>query len=284
MTKVKEEEIPAPQETKIFNQVCGIIMPIAELDGCSENHWLEVRSILTEAIEGAGFRANLVSNAEDIGVIQKRIIENLYSNPIVVCDVSAKNANVMFELGLRLAFDKPTIIVKDDKTNYSFDTSPIEHLTYPRDLRFSRIVEFKRQLTDKIVQTIKKANNDPDYSTFLKHFGAFKVPKIDTQEVSKDDYLIEQVKNLTELILNINKPIQQIETTKESDRNRVGQIIIHCDPISNEYFEFIELLKGISGLTIHRISNSGNQNTILVKFKDIEDFNVAQRLAIKYSI
>jgi len=32
----------------------------------------------------------------------------------------------MFELGLRLAFDKPAIIVKDDNTSYSFDTAPIE--------------------------------------------------------------------------------------------------------------------------------------------------------------
>jgi hypothetical protein len=32
------------------------------------------------------------------------------------------------DMGLRLAFDKPTIIIKDDKTSYAFDTPPIEHL------------------------------------------------------------------------------------------------------------------------------------------------------------
>lgn len=74
----------------------------------------------------------------------------MYENPIVVCDVSGKNPNVMFELGIRLAFDKPTIIIKDDKTSYSFDTSPIEHLEYPRDLRYNRIEDFKSKLTDKI--------------------------------------------------------------------------------------------------------------------------------------
>ena len=58
-------------------------------------------------------------------MIHKTIVQNLYLNPIVVCDVSGKNANVMFELGLRLAFDKPTIIIKDDKTDYSFDTSVV---------------------------------------------------------------------------------------------------------------------------------------------------------------
>ena len=105
--------------------VCGIVMPISSIDGCNEAHWSDVHEILTEAIEDAGFEANLVSNADDVGIIQKRIIQNLYENPIVVCDVSGKNPNVMFELGLRLAFDKPTIIVKDDRTSYSFDTASI---------------------------------------------------------------------------------------------------------------------------------------------------------------
>ncbi|WP_353118770.1 hypothetical protein [Myroides odoratus] len=55
-------------------------------------------------------------------------MNNIYNDEIVVCDVSSKNPNVMFELGLRLAFDKPTIIIKDEKTGYSFDTGVIEHL------------------------------------------------------------------------------------------------------------------------------------------------------------
>jgi len=103
-------------------------MPISAIDGCAEAHWADVLEILSEAIEDAGFEPNIVSNAEEVGIIHKRIIQNLYDNPIVVCDVSGKNPNVMFEFGLRLAFDKPTIIVKDDKTAYSFDTSAIEHL------------------------------------------------------------------------------------------------------------------------------------------------------------
>ena len=176
--------------------VCGIIMPISAIDGCSEGHWADIQDILLEAIEEAGFEGNLVSNADDAGIIHKRIIQNLYDNPIVVCDVSGKNPNVMFELGIRLAFDKPTIIVKDDKTAYSFDTSAIEHIEYPRDLRFSKIVEFKQKLSEKIKATHVKAQSDPSYTTFLKHFGEFTVAKIDKKEVSGQEYIIEELKSL----------------------------------------------------------------------------------------
>ena len=80
-------------------QVCGIVMPISAIDGCAESHWADVLDIFTESIEEAGFEANLVSNADESGIIHKRIIQNLYDNPVVVCDVSGKNPNVMFELG-----------------------------------------------------------------------------------------------------------------------------------------------------------------------------------------
>lgn len=176
--------------------ICGLVMPISPIDGCNESHWLEVKSILSDAIEQSECKANLVSDADEVGIIQKRIIQNLYDNPIVVCDVSGKNPNVMFELGMRLAFDKPTIIVKDDATTYSFDTSPIEHLEYPRDLRFPLIVKFKESLTKKISATIEKASNDSSYTTFLKHFGKFTVARLETEEVSKEDYIIEEIKEL----------------------------------------------------------------------------------------
>ena len=177
-------------------ETCGVVMPISTIDGCSEAHWMEVLNILRESISDAGFNPNLVSDSDDSGIIHKRIIENLYDNPIVVCDVSCKNPNVMFELGMRLAFDKPTIIIKDNKTSYTFDTSNIEHLEYPRDLRFSTIVEFKRKLTEKILATYSKSQNDSNYSTFLKHFGSFKVAKIEKEEVSGQEFIIEELKSI----------------------------------------------------------------------------------------
>lgn len=183
--------------------ICGIVMPISSLDGCPESHWAEVKSIIFEAIISAGFEPNLVSDSDESGVIQKRIIENLYNNHIVICDVSGKNPNVMFELGIRLTFDKPTIVIKDDKTSYSFDTSPIEHLGYQRDLRYQNIVDFKDKLANKILTTYKKSTEDSNYSTFLKHFGDFRVPVIDTKEVSAQEYLLDELREIKNQISKV---------------------------------------------------------------------------------
>jgi hypothetical protein len=167
---------------------CGIVMPISEIDGCSESHWKDVREIIVEAALRVGFSARLVSESEDSGLIHQRIVQNLYDLDIVICDVSAKNANVMFELGLRLGFDKPAIILKNDETSYSFDTSPIEHVEYPRNLRYNEIQSFKDTLSKKITATFEASKN-PEYPSFLKSFGRFPASGIETKEVSAQDFL-----------------------------------------------------------------------------------------------
>lgn len=186
----------AKKDSKQEKEVCGIVMPISAIDGCEPSHWNEVKEIISASISDAGYVPRLVSDADDVGIIQARIVQNLYDNPIVVCDVSGKNPNVMFELGLRLAFDKPTIVIKDNKTSYMFDTGQVEHIEYPRELRFSAINDFKKLLSDKITATHAKAKADPDYSTFLKHFSRVKLAKLNEIEVTGQEFLMKEIRNL----------------------------------------------------------------------------------------
>lgn len=208
-------------------------MPISSIDGCTESHWSDVLEIITDAIEQAGFDANLVSHADEVGIIHKRIIQNLHDNPIVICDVSGKNPNVMFELGMRLAFDKPTIIIKDSQTPFTFDTSSIEHLEYPRDLRFSKITEFKSTLTSKIKATYNKATSDPNYTTFLKHFGEFTVAKLDKKEVTGQEFILDELRNMRRSINRMERYPSKDERSSRNFRMHQGDIDI-CFSKSSE--------------------------------------------------
>lgn len=195
---------------------CGIIMPISPIDGCSMEHWAEVKNILEEAtasIETYEFMTAIVSDADDIGVIQKRIVQNVYNSDIIICDVSGKNPNVMFELGMRLAFDKPTIIVKDDQTDYSFDTGIIEHIEYPRDLRFSKIVEFKKKLSAKLITTLEESRKNPDHSTFLKSFGQFKISTLSEQEVSANKVILDSIEELRRDISFLRRSTRRLSSS-----------------------------------------------------------------------
>ena len=99
-------------------------------------------------------------------------------------------------LCLNLAFDKPTVIIKDDKTDYSFDTGVIEHVTYPRDLRFARIVEFKTKLAEKVGSTYRASISVAKHSPFLKSFGQFQVASLPQTETSADRVMMEMLTDM----------------------------------------------------------------------------------------
>ncbi|WP_313090347.1 hypothetical protein [Chryseobacterium flavum] len=211
MTSKKKEELEnnnkLQEKTKKEEQdkhpVCGLIMPIADTDGYPAGHWKEVKKIITSVAEEAGFRTRLVSESDDVRVIQKTIVQNVFDDDIVICDVSSKNPNVMFELGLRFAFDKAAVIIKDDETGYSFDTSPVEHINYRKDLRFSSIEQFKKDLSLKLRATFDKSK-EANHSMYLQDFGKFVVKELDTKTVSENQYILEKLNEMQREIKNIS--------------------------------------------------------------------------------
>jgi hypothetical protein len=211
MAKTEEAESSKASTKAEQPLTCGLIMPISPLDGRTAEHWLEVRAIITDAIQSIAapkFSVRLVSDADEIGIIQKRIVQNVYSSDIVVVDASAKNPNVMFELGMRLAFDKPVVIVKDDETDYSFDTSIIEHLTYPRDLRFGKVVVFKDALAAKVLHTYR-AGTVPNSSPFLKSFGEFRVATLEQTEVPANRLVVDMLEELRGQVARLGRAVER---------------------------------------------------------------------------
>lgn len=199
--------------------VCGLIMPIADTEGYPIGHWKEVKKIITTVAEEAGFRTRLVSESDDVRVIQKTIVQNVFDDDIIICDVSSKNPNVMFELGLRFAFDKAAVIIKDNETGYSFDTSPVEHINYRKDLRFSSIEQFKKDLYLKLRATFEKSKED-NHSMYLQDFGKFVVKELNAKTISENQYIFEKLDEIQKEMKNIsivnNKTVKkEFSTTKE---------------------------------------------------------------------
>lgn len=195
--KKKEESIEGStidksEEQKDTRPVCGLIMPIADTEGYPIGHWAEVKKLYISIGEEVGFKTRLVSDSDDVRIIQKNIVQNVFDDDIIICDVSSKNPNVMFELGLRLAFDKAAVIVKDNVTGYSFDTSPIAHINYPKDLRYYDVENFKDELRAKLLATYEEAKKT-NHSMYLESFGKFVVKGLQTQEITNNEYLLESI-------------------------------------------------------------------------------------------
>ena len=179
------------------NFSCGYVMPISDSHDYRSGHWSEMRAIFDEVCAMVGLKDPIiVSESNEVNIIHANIVRNLFEKDIIICDVSSRNPNVMFELGLRIAFDKPIVIIKDDATDYCFDTGTIQHLSYPKDLRYESIKKFKDELKRKIESTLKKYHKEPNESPILELFGSFKgrrkiyIPEEDKFESLRSDILI----------------------------------------------------------------------------------------------
>jgi hypothetical protein len=99
--------------------LCFAIMPITTPEdavakyGGDQDHFVHVAEfIFKPAAELAGYM--FVPAAVDSSrVIQAAIIDNLANAHVVLCDTSLWNANVFFELGIRVALNKPVALVRD---------------------------------------------------------------------------------------------------------------------------------------------------------------------------
>jgi len=193
--------------------LCGIVMPIAAMGDYPESHWVDVQNIIKEAVSIAGYEARLVSESADATVIIRSIVQNVYNDEIVICDVSGMNPNVMFELGMRLAFDKPVIIITDEITRFSFDISSIEHLIYPRSLRYQSIQDFKKKLAEKLRATVQASKQD-NYSSFLSNFGSFKVAGLEETTLNESQALEKILSKLD----RFDSRLQHLENGKDDSR------------------------------------------------------------------
>ncbi|OJG93032.1 hypothetical protein RV15_GL002166 [Enterococcus silesiacus] len=199
-------------------------MPLAPMLGYPNEQFLDVKTILIDTIKDIvehDFIPRMVSeSAGEIDIIHNSIVNNIYDDPIVVVDISGRNGNVMLELGLRLAFDKPVVIIKDNKTDYMFDISMIEHVTYPADLRHTEILKFQELLKEKIIKTYEKSLKDTDYSPFLKNFKHITVKTIGEETIGQSEALSRMDDKIDMIFKRVNNMYSSMDIEYSQPLNK----------------------------------------------------------------
>src|ERR1700723_687870 len=79
-----------------------------------------LRSLITPAAKESRFTVK-TANRQGSDLIQSTIINNLINADLVIADLTEHNPNVLFELGVRMAEDKPVVLIKALGTGPLFD-------------------------------------------------------------------------------------------------------------------------------------------------------------------
>jgi hypothetical protein len=109
-------------ELNVEGLTCFVIMPFSErLSNRPPGFFDEVfESLIKPAATAAGFDVQ-TANKDGSDVIQSTIINELMDAELVIADLTDHNPNVLFELGFRMAQEKPVAIIKTGDTGGIFD-------------------------------------------------------------------------------------------------------------------------------------------------------------------
>lgn len=171
---------------------CFIIMPISDVDGYPKGHFDRVfEYIIVPACKQVGYDAIRADGTAKTNVIIVDILKNALSCDMAICDLSARNPNVFYELGFRQAFNKKTVLMIDEKTDRPFDISAIRSFLYQSSLR----IDLVRDAVDKLVKALEEteAMEENETNSLLKLLAIENPAKLPASlKLSDDSSLILQ--------------------------------------------------------------------------------------------
>lgn len=203
----KAEELKETPEEKI----CFVVMPISDQEGYEKGHFKRVyEHLIKPAVIKAGLKPVRADDEYKTNNIVLDIIRKIIESEHVICDLSAKNANVFYELGMRQAFDKSITLIKDNKTPRVFDVSGIRTIDYDESLRIDTVQSKIEEIANSIQQTLAHKDSDSIENSVIKQLAIKAAKPAETTEISSDTQLILERLALLELSTSteLNKKVR----------------------------------------------------------------------------
>lgn len=170
---------------------CFVIMPISDQPGYLKGHFSKVYDqIFKVAIDDAGYEPYRVDEDNICDSIILKIFDGIQNCEMALCDLSSRNPNVLYELGLRQAYDKPVVLVQDEKTERIFDVGGINTIPYNSDRLYESVIDARQ----KITQALKDSKSGKGYS-LIKIVKANKAsfPEGDLSGNEKTEIMLQQI-------------------------------------------------------------------------------------------
>ncbi|MEZ8312779.1 hypothetical protein AB6C44_04185 [Vibrio splendidus] len=177
-----------PAKKKEEPAKCFVIMPISAQQGYDSDHFTHVyEDIIKPAIDLAGMVPVRADETANTNLIQLDILRKVIESDIAICDMSAKNPNVFYELGVRQAFDKPTVLMIDDETSAPFDVSSLRYVDYKRGMKYRDVNSAVARLADTLKETYLKRDDKAEINSLIRLMELTSPAQLTQVELSEED-------------------------------------------------------------------------------------------------
>lgn len=274
MTKEKKVEIALSNDVNkndvtAKKKTCFVMMPIADHPDYESGHFNRVYDYLIEpACKAAGFEPSRADKTKASNMIMFDILKKIVECDMAICDLSSKNANVFYELGLRHAFNKKTILITDGIEKAPFDIASFRYVNYTPSLRVDTVKIEIEKIRDMLIDTDKAPETDVNSIVKLLQIAPAKVEHVELNEresilfnmMNKIQNQLSSLAYSTATHSNMSRPIiTEGKTTFAMLENRYPELLTELN------FEFDDLLLGsLSSITNDDIFFSTDEKSSVV--------------------
>lgn len=139
-------------------RTCFVIMPFSATQSCTEEEWTWIfQNLFKPAIEGAGLGYECRRSQANRGNIVAKIIRDLNDSYVLLADLTDRNANVFYELGVRHALKNRSIILAQKREDLPFDLQ-----AYASHVYDWKTEEARARFVEKIRQLLEEIDTNPE--------------------------------------------------------------------------------------------------------------------------
>lgn len=282
--KIETPEFTSDEKGKANKKRCFVIMPFSETEDYEQGHFMRVYNYLIKpACEEAGFEVLRGDSNPKADFIPMEIVKQIVECDMAICDLSARNPNVFYELGLRHAFDLKTVLIKDEKTERAFDTSGIRTIEYSSSLRIDEVEKSIAEIVKSIKNTYEQKEKDGNSLIQLLSVNPAQLPE--SRELNQDTSLImNEIRDLRFEMHQLrnkgviaSRPVRVYRLPNGEVGAAGSKLYLKSDlPFYEDYGEFLGIntngydIRTISGSIVQIPHDSDVWNTLTFKSSSVE--------------
>jgi transcription-repair coupling factor (superfamily II helicase) len=215
-------------------KTCFVIMPISDMVPYAVGHFDRVYEFIIEpACKAAGFIPIRADNVLNTNYIILDVIRLIIESDMAICDLSAKNANVFYELGIRQAFNLPVTLIRDSTSERAFDIQGFRDIEYDEHLRIDNVKRIVESIATTLTNTYHSKGKE--VNSLVSLLGIHPAKISENLEISKETQLI--LSTLKSLENRLMQAEDKIEKSSASNVIKVGDTFATIDLTVEESYE-----------------------------------------------
>lgn len=214
------------------------------------------KEIVEPAAEAAGgfdapIRADRVSKP---GSITAQVVNNIVSSDVCVADLTGRNPNVMYEVAIAHAADKPVILLQQESGGPPFDFTDQRTINYKT--RADLANRARRELTEHLKNAHHEKSDKNLEGTLHPVRMIFKNLKAREEATDAESVILDRLDKLTATVQALSRDIPNARINRTIDQDMVRKKILHSMINDNSFHllpeEMVDLMNRV-------ISNFGDE-------------------------